>query len=307
MHSKSKIYVAGHRGLLGSAVVRRLSQSGYQNIVTADRAQLDLTDQHAVDQWFAHNRPEYVFLCAAQVFGIGANVSGEVMLNNLRISVNVIDAARRNDCHKLLFPGSNCVYPKFSKLPITEDQLMTGPLEPTSESYAMAKLAGIKLCEHFRNQWNFNAITVMPCNLFGPNDTFELEQAHVMASMINKLVTAKRQGLQAVTFWGDGSAKREFLFADDAADACILCMNHYDENTPINLASNQEVTLKELAERIKKIVAYSGAIQWDTTKPVGTHAKTLDTSKLSRLGWQPHYDLDQGIAETVRWYESHCT
>jgi GDP-L-fucose synthase len=304
MQNNSKIFVAGHRGLLGSALVRRLNAQGYANILTADRSELDLANQAAVDAWFAVHQPEYVFLAAAQVFGIGANVSGEVILNNLRVEVNVIDAARRNQCKKLLFPGSNCVYPKFAKTPITEDQLLTGALEPTSESYAAAKIAGIMMCRHFQKQWGFNAIAVMPCNLYGPNDKYDLDHAHVMAAMINKFVTARNQKLPSVTLWGDGSALREFLYADDAADAAILCMQEYNSSELINLASGQEVSLKQLAEMIKTCTGYMGSIVWDTTKPTGTLAKGLDISKISQLGWDPQYDLSRGIPLAIKWFES---
>ena len=304
MNLNSKIFVAGHRGLLGSALVRRLHAQGYTNILTADRSELDLANQAAVDAWFAVHQPEYVFLAAAQVFGIGANVSGEVILNNLRVEVNVIDAARRNQCKKLLFPGSNCVYPKFAKTPITEDQLLTGALEPTSESYAAAKIAGIMMCRHFQKQWGFNAIAVMPCNLYGPNDKYDLEHAHVMAAMINKFVTAKNQKLPSVTLWGDGSALREFLYADDAADAAILCMQEYNSFELINLASGQEVSLKQLAEMIKTYTGYTGKIIWDTTKPTGTLAKGLDISKIAQMGWSPQYDLSRGIPMAIKWFES---
>ena len=304
MEKSSKIFVAGHQGLVGSAILRRLIDLGYVNILTADRSQVDLCNQIAVDTWFNINRPEYVFLCAAQVFGIGANVSGEVILNNLRIQTNVIDAARRNGCSKLLFPGSNCVYPKFPRLPITEDQLLSAPLEPTSESYAVAKIAGIMMCKHFRKQWGFNAITVMPCNLYGPNDTFDLEHAHVMPSMINKFVTAKQNNLPSVTLWGDGSALREFLYADDVADAIIFCMNNYEDSEPINLASGEEVSLKVLAEMIKFDTGYTGEIVWDTTKPTGTPAKSLDITKIRQLGWCPQYSLSHGITLTVEWFVS---
>lgn len=305
MEKNSKIYVAGHTGLVGSAIVRRLTELGYNNIITATRSQLDLFNQAAVDSWFQQQRPEYVFLTAAQVFGIAANVSGEVILNNLRIQTNVIDAAHRNGCKKLLFPGSNCVYPKFPQLPITEDQLLSAPLEPTSESYAIAKIAGIMMCKHFRKQWGFNAITVMPCNLYGPNDTFDLEHAHVMPSMINKFVTAKKNSSPSVTLWGDGSALREFLYADDAADAIIFCMNHYEGSEPINLASGKEVTLKVLAEMIKSATGYTGEITWDTTKPTGTPAKGLDITKITGLGWRSRYSLSQGIALTTEWFVNH--
>ena len=304
MNLNSKIFVAGHRGLLGSALVRRLEAQGYVNILTATRAELDLADQSAVDAWFAQHQPEYVFLAAAQVFGIGANVSGEVILNNLRVEVNVIDAARRNGCVKLLFPGSNCVYPKFPQLPITEDQLLTGPLEPTSESYAVAKIAGIMMCRHFRKQWGFNAIAVMPCNLYGPNDKYDLEHAHVMAAMINKFVTAHEQGLPSITLWGDGSALREFLYADDVADAVILCMKEYNDSELINLSGGEELPLKDLALMIKHAVGYTGEIIWDTSKPTGTPAKGLDNTKITQLGWRLQYPLARGIPLAVEWFRN---
>ena len=304
MHHNSKIYVAGHRGLLGSALVTRLKAQGYTNLLTATRQELDLANQAAVNQWFEHNRPEYVFLAAAQVFGIGANVSGEVILNNLQVEVNVIDAARRNRCVKLLFPGSNCVYPKFPQLPITEDQLLAGPLEPTSESYAAAKIAGIMMCKHFRKQWGFNAITVMPCNLYGPNDKYDLEHAHVMAAMINKFVTAKETNQPSITLWGDGSALREFLYADDVADAVILCMKEYNSDEPINIASGEEVPLRQLADMIKTATGYTGDTIWDTTKPTGTPAKGLDITKISKMGWQQQYPLNRGIPLAVEWFKN---
>lgn len=305
MEKHSKIFVAGHRGLLGSAVLRQLKATGYTNILTVGREELDLTDQAAVNQWFKTNQPEYVFLIAAKVFGIGANVSGEAILHNLQIEINVIDAARQNHCKKLLFPGSNCAYPKFAKLPITEDQLLTGLLEPTSESYAVAKIAGIKMCEHFRKQWGFNAITVMPCNLYGPNDNFDETHAHVMAAMISKFVTAKNNNNSDITLWGDGSALREFLYSDDAADALILCMNEYNETEPINIASGEEVPLKHLANLIKTSTGYTGNIIWDTTKPTGTPAKGLDITKINSLGWTQHYTLATGIPAAIKWYEEN--
>lgn len=304
MHPNSKIYVAGHLGLLGSALVRQLKAQGYANILTATRQELDLANQAAVDQWFELHCPEYVFLAAAQVFGIGANVSGEVILNNLQVEVNVIDAARRNGCVKLLFPGSNCVYPKFPQLPITEDQLLTGPLEPTSESYAAAKIAGIMMCKHFRKQWGFNAITVMPCNLYGPNDKYDLEHAHVMAAMINKFVTAKATNQESITLWGDGSALREFLYADDVADAVILCMKEYDSEEPINIASGEEVPLRQLADMIKTATGYTGRIIWDTSKPTGTPAKGLDITKITKMGWKQQYPLSRGIPLAVEWFKN---
>ena len=304
MEKNSKIFVAGHRGLLGSAILRKLKELGYTNILTATREELDLFSQSAVDAWFEEHRPEYVFLSAAQVFSIESNISGEVTLNNLRIEINVIDAARRNGCKKILFPASNCAYPKFPKLPITEDQLLTGQLEPTSEGYGVAKIAGIMLCKHFRKQYGFNAISVIPCNIYGPNDKFDLKHAHVMASLINKIVTAEQNNLPEVTLWGDGTALREFLYADDAADAVIFCMNNYEDSEPINVSSGEEVTLKTLANVIKESAGYTGKIVWDTTKPTGTPAKGLDTTKLTQLGWQYKYPLSRGIPLAIDLFKN---
>lgn len=303
MKKDSKIYVAGHTGLLGSALVRQLAATGYTNIVTISRQDLDLTIQEDVNQWFAANNPEYVFLAAAQVFGIGANVSGEVILNNLQIQTNVINAAYKNGCKKLMFPGSNCAYPKFPKLPITEEQLLSGPLEPTSESYAVAKIAGIMMCKHFAKQYGVEYVTPMPCNLYGPNDTFDLENAHVMPSLINKFVTAKKTSAPSVTLWGDGSALREFLYADDAASGIIHCMLH--AQGIINLSPGKEITLKHLADKIKNLVDYTGDIIWDTSKPTGTPAKGLDNARITELGWQSEIDLDTGILNTIEWFKNN--
>lgn len=308
MNKQSKIYVAGHKGLLGSAIVRVLESQGYTNILTQTRQQLDLTNQASVDSWFEQQQPEYVFLAAAKVGGIEHNnaVSGDFILENLQIQTNVISAAHRNGCKKLLFAGSNCVYPKFPKLPITEDQLLTGPLEPMNEAYAIAKIAGIKLCEHLRKQYGFNAISVMPCNLYGPNDSFAEHKSHVMAAMISKFVTAARTNQPSISLWGDGSAQREFLYADDVADACVVCMLHYDLAEPINLASGEEMPLKELANLLKQAADYTGEIVWDTTKPTGTPKKGLDISKLQALGWKPQYPLARGIPLAIDWYKRNC-
>lgn len=304
MEKHSKIFVAGHRGLLGSGIARSLTASGYTNILTVDRQSLDLTDTMAVERWFRIHKPEYVFLAAAKVGGIAYNLeaSGDFIRENLQIQMNVINSAYLNDCAKLLFPGSNCVYPKFPKLPITEDQLLTGALEPSNEAYAVAKIAGIKLCQHLYKQHNFKAISVMPCNLYGPNDSFSPQKSHVMAAMISKFVTAQDQNLPAVTLWGDGSALREFLYADDVADACVLCMEKYDDMSPINLGSGTEIALKKLAKKVKAAVGYSGDIIWDTTKPVGTLSKVLDITKLTQLGWKPKWDLDSGIPAAVEYF-----
>jgi GDP-L-fucose synthase len=305
MHVNSKIFVAGHRGLLGSAIVRKLTEQGYNNILIADRSTLDLTNQAAVNAWFEIHKPQYVFLAAAKVGGIEANYlfSGDFILENLQIQTNVINAAYTNKCNKLLFAGSNCVYPKFSKLPITEDQLLTGPLEPMNEAYAVAKIAGIKLCQHLNRQYGFNAISVMPCNLYGPNDSFLEHKSHVMAAMISKFVTARKNNNKSITLWGDGSAQREFMYSDDAASACITCMLKYDEPTPINLATGEEMRLKDLTVILQKAAKFKGEIIWDTSKPTGTIRKGLDTSKLLSLGWQQEYTLSKGIPLAIEWYE----
>ena len=305
MKFDSKVFVAGHRGLLGSAIVRELNKHGYTNILTVSRQELDLTNQAAVDTWFETHKPEYVFLAAAKVGGIEANnkFSGDFILENLQIQTNVINAAYQNKCTKLLFAGSNCVYPKFPALPITEDQLLTGALEPMNEAYAVAKIAGIKLCQHLNRQYGFNAISVMPCNLYGPNDSFAEHKSHVMAAMISKFVTAKTNSAASITLWGDGSAQREFMYADDVASACVTCMLSYNDSAPINLASGEEMPLKDLAAILKQASGYTGEIIWDITKPTGTPKKGLDISKLLALGWQQRYPLSQGIPLAIDWYK----
>jgi len=306
MNKQSKIFVAGgYRGLLGSAIVRSLKQQGYTNVLAPSREELNLQDQRAVNDWFDTNLPEYIFMCAAKLNGILSRAWGETMLWNLQIQCNVFDAAMRTGCKKFLFPGSSCAYPKHSRLPITEDQILTGSLEPTSEGYAVAKIAGIKMAEYFRKQWGFDAITVMPCNLYGPNDTFNEVDSHVMSDLILKFVLATEKNLPTVELWGDGSQLREFLYADDAADACIHCMLHYDDITPINISSGQEVSLKELAELLKEITGFRGEIIWDTSKPKGTHAKGLDPSKINNLGWAPKYDLRKGTTMAVQWFKDN--
>jgi len=306
MEKNSKIFVAGgHRGLLGSAVVRQLRAKGYNNIFAPSREELDLQNQSAVNAWFEQHQPEYVFMCAAKLNGILSRAWGETILWNLQIQTNVIDAARRNGCKKFLFPGSSCAYPKQCQLPITEDQLLSGKLEPTSEGYAVAKIAGLKTAEYFRKQWGFNAITVMPCNLYGPNDTYNEVDSHVMSDLILKFVVAAEKKLPTVELWGDGSQRREFLYADDAADACIYCMEHYDSDQPINITSGHEVSLLELAEILKRATGFQGDLVWDTTKPKGTIAKGLDNSKLSALGWEPTVDLEQGIILAIDWFKQN--
>lgn len=307
LNKDSRIFVAGHRGLVGSAIYRQLQEQGYTNILTADRNALDLTCQAAVDQWFADNQPEYVFLAAALVGGIEANnrYSGDFILQNLLIQTNTINAAYKTNCKKFLFIGSNCVYPKFPRLPITEDQLLGGPLEPMNEAYAAAKIAGIKLCQHLRKQYGFNSITIMPCNLYGPNDSFGPEKSHVMAAMISKFVTARNRNDPSITLWGDGTAQREFMYADDVADAAILCMLKYESSEPINIATGEEMPLRQLADILKSASGFQGDVLWDTTKPAGTPKKGLDISKLQALGFKQRYPLRDGIPLAIEWYEKN--
>jgi len=300
MEQDSKILVTGHRGLYGSALVRGLLKRGYINILTVPREQLDLTRQQPVEDYFATNKPDYVFHCAAKVTGIAAGTGGTSSLYNLQMQTNVIDSSQKFGVKKFFFPASNCCYPKFPKLPITEDQLWCGTLEPTSDGYASAKLAGIKLLENLDRQYGFDYVTLMPCNLYGVNDNFDEENAHVMAAMISKIVEASFQKTE-VTFWGDGSARREFLYSDDAAEAAIHCMENLVPKF-MNLASGQEVTLKELANIIKKIVGYNGKINWDTSKPTGTPRKGLDFSLITNTGWKPSIDLETGIDLAVKHY-----
>jgi len=300
MELNSKILVTGHRGLLGSAVIRQLTAKGYANILTVPREQLDLTRQQAVENYVDGNRPEYVFHCAAKVTGIAASTGGTSSLWNLQMQTNVIDSAQRAGVKKFFFSGSNCCYPKFPKLPITEDQLWTGRLEVTSDGYSSAKLAGIKLLENLDKQYRFPYVILMPCNLYGINDTFDPENAHVMAAMISKICDAKRNNTD-VTFWGDGSALREFLFSDDAVIAAIHCMENEVEPF-MNLASGNEMTLKKLAAMIKKTAGFTGKINWDTTKPTGTPRKGLDISKILASGWKPTTELEIGIELAIEHY-----
>lgn len=306
MNQDSKIFVAGgYRGLLGSAIVRQLQKQGYTNILAPSRAELNLQNQQAVDDYFHANQPEYVFMTAAKLNGILSKAWGETMLWNLQMQCNVFDSAKRSGVKRLLFSGSSCAYPKHSRLPITEDQMLSGALEPTSEGYAVAKIAGIKMGECFYKQWGFDCFTAMPCNLFGPNDTFNEVDSHVMSDLILKFVVAEYKNLPTVELWGDGTQLREFLYADDAADACIFLMNNYKDYQPINISSGYEVSLKQLAEILKRVTGFSGDLVWDTTKPSGTPAKGLDTTKIDELGWQPSLSLEQGIELAVEWFKAN--
>jgi len=300
----SRIFVAGHRGLVGSAITRRLRQEGYHNLVSRTRAELDLTNQAAVNAFFAAERPEYVFLAAAKVGGILANSSypAEFLYDNLAIQSNVIDAAYRQGVKKLEFLGSSCIYPKLAPQPIREESLLTGPLEPTNEWYAVAKIAGIKMAQAYRHQYGFPAISVMPTNLYGPGDNFDLESSHVVPALIRKFHEARINHAPEVVVWGTGSPRREFLHVDDLADAAVFLMQNYDLPEIINIGAGKDQTIAELSELIRRITGYSGGLEFDHTKPDGTPRKLLDVSRLEALGWKARITLQQGIENTYRWY-----
>lgn len=307
MELDSKIFVAGHNGLAGSAIVRKLQNLGYINIITRSRSELDLMDQISVRKFFENERPEYVFLAAAKVGGILANdtYSGEFIYENLQIQNNVIHNSYVYGVKKLLFLGSNCIYPKICPQPIKEEYLLTGVLEPTNEAYAIAKIAGIKMCQSYRKQYGFNAVSIMPANLYGPNDNLDLETSHVFAAMIHKFLDAKKNNLSTVELFGDGSPRREFLHSDDLADACVYMMNNYDDYIPINVSSGEEHTIKEIASIIKEAVGYEGEIFWNTEKPNGTPRKKLDLSLIKSIGWEPKISLRNGLKQTLDWYLSN--
>ena len=303
MDSNSKVFVAGHKGLVGSAIIRNLKDKHYENVYWVGREICDLRDRSQVDHYFEQSKPEYVFLAAAKVGGIHANnkYPAEFIHDNLMIQTNVIDAAYRNGVKKLVFLGSSCIYPKMATQPITEDALMTGPLEPTNDAYATAKIAGIRMCLAYRQQYGFNAISLMPTNLYGPNDNFDLLNSHVLPAMIRKFHEADDK----VTLWGDGSAMREFLHVDDLAEACYVCMQDYNESESINIGTGEDVTIKELAETVSDIVG-NKIIWWDDSKPNGTPRKVLNVSKLKSLGWEPKISLRDGIKSTYEWYKEHA-
>ena len=306
MDSNSKVFVAGHKGLVGSAIIRNLKSKHYENIYWVRRSNCDLTNKIQVDAYFEQAKPEYVFLAAAKVGGIGGNSTypAEFIYENLMIQTNIIDAAYRNGVKKLLFLGSSCIYPKMAKQPITEDALMTGPLEPTNDAYATAKIAGIKMCQAYRQQYGFNAISLMPTNLYGPNDNFDINTGHVLPSLMAKFHGSLEKSKHwVVKLWGDGSPMREFLHVDDLAEACYTCMEKYDEPEPINVGTGEDVTIKELAETVSDIVG-NKIIWWDTSKPNGTPRKVLNVNKLKSLGWEPKISLRDGIQSTYEWYKS---
>lgn len=298
MELKSRIYIAGHRGMVGGAIKRKLETMGYQHIITRTSGELDLRDQQAVQAFFAAEQPEYVFLAAAKVGGIHANNTyrAEFLYDNLMIASNIIHAAWQHQVKKLMFLGSSCIYPKLAPQPLREDYLLTGPLEATNEPYAIAKIAGIKLCEAYRDQYGSNFISVMPTNLYGIGDNYHPENSHVLPALIRKFHEAKQQNKPVVTVWGTGKPKREFLYSDDLADACVFLMLNYDGRELVNIGSGEDLSIRELAETVKEVVCYEGDIEFDTTKPDGTPRKLMDVSKLHSLGWKHTVDLKKGIA-----------
>lgn len=297
MEKSSKIYVAGHRGMVGSAIVRELKKQGYTNIITRTHKELDLCRQDEVEKFFAEEKPEYVFLAAAKVGGIVANSSAlaDFMYENMILEMNVIHSAWKNDCKKLQFLGSSCIYPRMAPQPMTEDCLLTGELEKTNEAYALAKISGLKYCEFLNKQYGTDYISVMPTNLYGPNDNYHLEHSHVLPALIRRFHEAKENNLPEVVCWGDGSPLREFLYVDDLADLCVFLMNNYSGDETVNAGTGKEITIKELAELVAKIVGYEGKIVWDTTKPNGTPRKLLDVSKSKAMGWSYKIELEDGI------------
>ncbi|WP_255717857.1 GDP-L-fucose synthase [Dyadobacter sp. CY345] len=302
MEKSAKIYIAGHRGMVGSAIHRKLTAEGFNNFVFRTSSELDLRDQASVKDFFETERPEYVFLAAAKVGGIMANniYRAEFLFDNLQIQNNIIDSAYRVNVKKLLFLGSSCIYPKLAPQPLHEDSLLTGTLEPTNEPYAIAKIAGIKMCEAYRSQYGCDFISVMPTNLYGPNDNYDLNKSHVLPAMIRKFHEAKEENKPVVELWGTGSPLREFLHADDLADACYFLMQNYSEPGFLNVGVGSDVTIKELAELIQKTVGYEGEVHWNTDKPDGTPRKLMDVSKLHALGWKHKTDLTEGIRITYQ-------
>jgi GDP-L-fucose synthase len=303
MKKDTKIYVAGHRGLVGSAIMRKLKKEGYNNLVYRTSSELDLRRQEKVEEFFKEEKPDHVILAAAKVGGIQANdtYSAEFLYDNLMIETNVIDAAYQNDVKKLLFLGSSCIYPKFADQPMKEDYLLSGKLESTNEGYAVAKITGIKLCEHYNKQYGTNFISAMPTNLYGPNDNFDLETSHVLPALIRKFHEAKVKGEDEVVIWGTGKPKREFLHVDDLADALLFLMNNYDGDQFVNVGVGKDISILELAELIKDIVGFEGEIVNDLSKPDGTPRKLMDVTRLNNLGWESKISLEEGIEDTYQW------
>ena len=303
MNTSDKIYIAGHNGLVGSALVRLFTKLGYTNIITRTRAELDLTNQLAVTNFFETTKPDYVFLAAAKVGGINYNKTypADFIYDNLQIQNNIIHNSYLNKVTKLLFLGSSCIYPKENPLPINENRLLCAPLEPTNEAYALAKIVGLKMCEYYKKQYGSNFISVMPCNLYGPNDCFDLEKSHVISALLKKFDTAKNNNTQEIVMWGTGAAKREFLYVDDLAEALLLLMNTY-EGDFVNIGTGTEISMGELYQEVSKTVMYSGKLVFDTSKPDGTISKVMDINKILSLGWKPKTDIRTGLRLTYDWY-----
>jgi GDP-L-fucose synthase len=307
MEKDAKIYVAGHRGLVGSAIMKKLKKEGYNNLVYRTSSELDLRRQEKVEEFFEEEKPDYVILAAAKVGGIQANdkYSAEFLYDNLMIESNVIDAAYQNDVEKLLFLGSSCIYPKFADQPMKEDYLLSGKLESTNEGYAIAKITGIKLCEHYNKQYGTNFISAMPTNLYGPNDNFDLETSHVLPALIRKFHEAKINDEDEVVIWGTGKPRREFLHVDDLADALLFLMNNYNGDQFVNVGVGKDISILELAELIKDIVGFEGEIVNDLSKPDGTPRKLLDVTRLNDLGWEAQISLEEGIKDTYQWFKEN--
>lgn len=307
MNEDSRIYVAGHRGLVGSAIVRRLSELGFTNLLLRTHSELDLCSQEAVEEFFAAERPGFVFLAAAKVGGILANSSypAEFIRDNLLIQSNVIDSAHRHGVSKLCFLGSSCIYPKHAPQPLREEYLLTGPLESTNEWYAIAKLAGLKMCQAYARQYGFRAISLLPTNLYGPGDNFSLDNSHVLPALIRRFDEARRRGEPRLAVWGTGTPRREFLHVDDLADASVFLMRNYELDEPINVGVGTDLSIAELAALVARIVGFEGAIEFDTSRPDGTPQKLLDTSRITQLGWGARIPLNDGIRSTYNWYLAH--
>ncbi len=307
MNEADRILVAGHRGLVGSAIRRQLEAAGYRNLLLRTHAELDLTDQSAVEAFFRSERPDYVFLAAAKVGGILANATypADFIRENLQIQCNVIDSAWRNGVRKLCFLGSSCIYPRLAPQPIREEYLLTGPLEPTNEWYAIAKIAGIRMCQAYARQHGFPAISLMPANLYGPGDNFSLESSHVLPALLRKCHEAKVEGREEVVIWGTGRPRREFLHVDDLAGACLFLMRNYDSEEPINVGTGEDLTIRELAQTVARVVGFEGEFVFDDSRPDGTPRKLLDSGRLRQLGWLPRIPLEAGVAQTYAWYLEH--